>query len=648
MKKAGTAVLIVFTLVATLVAPHVFSATSLGYFEIDGNLNDDSGVGDPLDWSSPPPGVVTFSDPPTGTDDVFTADSKELNPGNWGCITGKTPAKDDIVNGAVAFRNVEGHQFVYFRFERASGSGDAHIDLELNRSNEPNPACPGLASRGTGDLVITFDSAQGGSKIFMRLFRWEGDSNIGSLVEISAGKRGETWDGALNLAGKNSGTFGEASIDLTAAIGSSACTQFSTAHLKSRAVQSISSDLRDFTASAPISNAGESLASGSATGARFVAGSNDETVGHSQSEQSGPGISQDDDLAVSIKDPIPSFASRRLDFRGDLIETSSRTYIGSEWSVEIRGSWSLVDDPENRLNSQISPGVEFVATYKFGPTLDSNEDPTVGDYEYRQAPFGIRVESAGLVFETDPQNVDFLIEAVNRDQDAFVMHSYENLPLSSADTVDHISWQLDDPSGTAISSDSLPVVLDLTKWESDFGLTIDGNEHLDERYFLRGHVESVSPITTNPSFIGPSLSRSVSQLSNISLLDGIITADLVRSVAEANATGKSAAFNSDGSFIANLAYKGISHPVTSKNTRIELPASVFGEDSYLILFEEVGSTLDPPDAQTSGGSYESELTVNMIRLHVTDADPLTVGEQPVDITLGSSYARAVSPRTTCE
>lgn len=655
MKKAGTAVLIMFTLVATLVAPHVFSASSLGYFEIDGNLNDDSGPGDPLDWSSPPPGLVTFSDPPTGNDDLFAAGSKELNHTNWVCISGKTPAKDDIVNGAVAFRIVEGHQFVYLRFERASGSGDAHIALELNQSNEPHPACPTLTRRSPGDLIITFDTAQGGAKISMRLFRWEGDSDSGSLVEISAGKRGETWDGALNQGGKNSGTLGEASIDLTAAIGSSACTQFSTAHLKSRTVQSISSDLRDFTASAAISNAGETLASGSATGARFEAGPEKETLGQSQTEQSEPGTSQDDDYEVSINETIPSlgtrpFGTQPLNNRGDLIETWSGSYIGSgsEWSVEIRGSWSDVEDPENRLNNQISPGAEFIATYKFGSSPDSNEDPTVGDYEYRQAPYGIRVESEGLVFETDPQDVEFLIEAVNREEDAFVVRSYNNLPLSSGDTVDHISWQLDDPSGTAIWSDILPPVLDLTKWESDVGLTIEGNELSNGRYSLGGHVESLAAMTTNPSFRAPSLSRSVAQLSNISLLNGSITAGLVRSVAEAHATGESAAFNSHGSFIADLAIRGVSLPMTSKNTRIDLPAIVFGENSYLILFEEVGSTIDPSDAQTSGENYESELTVNMIRLHVTDADPLTVGEQPVDLTLGTTYARAVSPQKTCE
>lgn len=56
------------------------------------------------------------------------------------------------------------------------------------------------------------------------------------------------------------------------------------------------------------------------------------------------------------------------------------------------------------------------------------------------------------------------------------MRSYNNLPFSDELLVEYISWQLDDPTQTALSSDALPTVFPvLEDWGPNFfGLTITG------------------------------------------------------------------------------------------------------------------------------------------------------------------------------
>jgi hypothetical protein len=112
---------------------------------------------------------------------------------------------------------------------------------------------------------------------------------------------------------------------------------------------------------------------------------------------------------------------------------------------------------------------------------------------------GITLKVGDLVFKTDPNNVDFLVELVNRDmQNNYLLRSYNNLPLASGFPVSHIAWQLDDETGKALSSDSLkktPTPPVLNKWSSIFGLTIQGEDRdRDNSFFIRAHVDSVKLI----------------------------------------------------------------------------------------------------------------------------------------------------------
>ncbi len=275
----------------------------MGSFEIDGNRLDNSAAGEPIDWEPvDPPNVTHFDDGTGSTDDSFNTGSKETEPGGWDCQTASAPGKDDIVSGDIAFRTFgtapNRDQFVYVDYFRAAVNGDAHIDYEFNQGTLPNPACPALPRRTNGDIIISFDTEQGGKKIFVRAFRWAftgTSTTVGTLTELRTGSKGATFDGAVNIPpggltipGHANGDFGEAALNLTQTIGNIACGQFATAYMKSRASTSISAALKDRTATKPV-NVGECPRSGLAKAVRNVTAGEAFTATGPTSTNASPG-----------------------------------------------------------------------------------------------------------------------------------------------------------------------------------------------------------------------------------------------------------------------------------------------------------------------------------------------------------------------
>jgi len=183
-------------------------------------------------------------------------------------------------------------------------------------------------------------------------------------------------------------------------------------------------------------------------------------------------------------------------------------------SINITAEVALVDDPGDTLGGVISVGDIITGTYIYESTTpDSNPLPTVGDYWHSTPPYGITINAGELVFKTDPDNVDFLVEIVNDHgsppRDNYLLRSYNNIfnpALPNGAVVDHISWQLDDPTATALSSEVLPTVPPvLDDWQSIFGLTITGfipdPDFPDEpwpgtEFFIRAHVISAEAAGT--------------------------------------------------------------------------------------------------------------------------------------------------------
>jgi hypothetical protein len=138
---------------------------------------------------------------------------------------------------------------------------------------------------------------------------------------------------------------------------------------------------------------------------------------------------------------------------------------------------------------------------------------------------------------------------------------------------------------------------------------------------------------------------SISEVAQVSLLGGFITADFVRAEATALATGSFSSFSSIGSTLKNVHVGDTVMNDVTPNTRVDLPAGRFGPGSYVILYERFGTTSTPPPGSIQGGIYAAELTVNMIHVFVSDLQPNLVGNQRVEVIVANAVAKVDFPQT---
>lgn len=181
-------------------------------------------------------------------------------------------------------------------------------------------------------------------------------------------------------------------------------------------------------------------------------------------------------------------------------------------------------DPDDLLGGAISVNdtVTGVLTYD----LDTPADivtPYSAFYQHDIPPYGIVATVNGLIFQTNFTDVDFHVNVVNDHTghpppypDGIVFHSYNNIfPIMLDDlyeppppptlTDHHISWQIDNSSGTAISTLDLPTSFDLALWEQPFGLTFDATSYWSSpeypaglHYLIRSVVDAISEVPTSP------------------------------------------------------------------------------------------------------------------------------------------------------
>ena len=294
--KAIILSVLLFFMTAFSAAPRARASSTVGSFEIDGNLVDDSGPGEPIDWLSTPfpAALTTFTDTTGSNDDIFGLGSKENDQTTWQCVTGNAPAKDDVVNeisipqsstpvaGEVAFRFVGQQQFLYANWSRLSNNGDAHIDYEFNQLNPAiNPASPGcsqMPKRTAGDFLVSFDTDLTHNAISVSAFTWNGTT----FVQLPIGNQGVLWDAAVNpgpLTGlqvtgtRVSNLFGELALNVSATIGTIPCNEVLFVSMKTRSSTSLSAELKDRTEVKPVNftvfNPAGANASGNAFAARF-------------------------------------------------------------------------------------------------------------------------------------------------------------------------------------------------------------------------------------------------------------------------------------------------------------------------------------------------------------------------------------------
>src|SRR3989442_766081 len=153
---------------------------------------------------------------------------------------------------------------------------------------------------------------------------------------------------------------------------------------------------------------------------------------------------------------------------------------------------------------------------------------------------------------------------------------------------------------------------------------------------LRASSTSTVDSTTNTA-----TDTGVAESAGVNLVSGLVTADVVRAVATAQASAFNSSFSSAGSAFKNLVVNGTQMNNVNPNTTIDLPAAQFGAGSFVKLFEEIGSSSQPPLGQLAGGTFAADLTVNMIRVHITS---LAVTGDAVDVVVSHAQAHADFPQ----
>jgi hypothetical protein len=154
---------------------------------------------------------------------------------------------------------------------------------------------------------------------------------------------------------------------------------------------------------------------------------------------------------------------------------------------------------------------------------------------------------------------------------------------------------------------------------------------------------STSTVTEAPA---ESRDTGTAEAADVNILNGLVTADLVRGVANTTATGSASSFSSLGSSFKDLAVQGVGVNDVTPNIRIDLAADLYGAGSHVLLYERIGSTSRPGPGQTSEGTYTADLVVNMIHVFITDTLPLVAGDQSLEVIVSHADAHSDFPQTT--
>jgi len=183
--------------------------------------------------------------------------------------------------------------------------------------------------------------------------------------------------------------------------------------------------------------------------------------------------------------------------------------------------------------------------------------------------------------------------------------------------------------------------------QSGIGSTTNSNQVLNVAVpppggsVLKANVLSASSTSTVDSTTNTATDTGVAESAGVNLVGGLVTADVVRAVATAQASAFNSSFSSAGSAFNNLVVNGTLVNNVNPNTTIDLPAAQFGAGSFVKLFEEVGSSSQPPPGQLAGGTFAANLIVNMIRVHITS---LALTGDAVDVVVSHAQAHADFPQ----
>lgn len=136
---------------------------------------------------------------------------------------------------------------------------------------------------------------------------------------------------------------------------------------------------------------------------------------------------------------------------------------GKSLTVNVNGTVSQVEGP-GTFGGVIHVGDNITGSYTYIPsTADSSPNDTrIGVYPHLSPPFGIKMNINGITFQTAPVDIQGGITVINGEPgtpnniDEIIVSSLNNVPVNATD-ITEISLSFINHTGTAISSDSLPI-----------------------------------------------------------------------------------------------------------------------------------------------------------------------------------------------
>src|SRR3989441_2327141 len=183
--------------------------------------------------------------------------------------------------------------------------------------------------------------------------------------------------------------------------------------------------------------------------------------------------------------------------------------------------------------------------------------------------------------------------------------------------------------------------------QSGIGSTSNSNQVLNVAVpppggsILKANVLSASSTSTVDPTTNSATDTGVAESAGVNLVGGLVTADVVRGVATAQASAFNSSSSSAGSAFNNLVVNGTQLNNVNPNTTIDLPAAQFGAGSFVKLFEEIGASSQPASGQLAGGTFAADPTVNMIRGHITS---LALTGDAIDVVVSHAQAHADFPQ----
>jgi hypothetical protein len=251
-------------------------------------------------------GLYCVNDKPTGTGDNSLSGHEQ--DATVQAVCGSIPNnKSDLTNFYVASQSVTvagsvlPHSILYLGWTRTTTGGSADMDFEFNQATQDSnlalSTCPGgngttiqvNSHRTKGDMLVEYQF--GGNVIAVKLAKWitnnatDGacatsqsapcwgtETDLTAASEAQAAINDSSTPGVIaggcpigsnktdngcilnELSGGNllTDTFGEAAIDLTAALQGSGCTTFGSAYLKSRSSAVLTDAVKDYIAPVPV------------------------------------------------------------------------------------------------------------------------------------------------------------------------------------------------------------------------------------------------------------------------------------------------------------------------------------------------------------------------------------------------------------